>query len=165
MIDPRRTGIWALLALAAALATAAGCASPPRKSLWSGEEAESDSSSVVAIARSYLGVPYRYGGADRSGVDCSGLVMRVFATAGIELPRSCAAQYGRGVEVARDELAPGDLVFFGQAGSLPSHVGIYEGDGRFIHASVRDSRVRRDSLDASWFRQHYRGGRRVLPPP
>ena len=141
----------------------AGAAMKPHST----DEGSGDASGqdVLAAARSYLGIPYRYGGESRDGVDCSGLVLRVYASCGVSLPRSCAAQYTRGVVVKRNELAPGDLMFFGEKGSLPSHVGIYEGNGHFIHASTGHRAVRRDSLDLRWFDEHYRGARRILPAP
>ena len=161
-----------------------GCAGPPRPSVFSGDTEETRDASpeagqpersgnpagrldlgaeVVQSAAQYLGTPYRYGGASAGGMDCSGLVMSVFSEHGIVLPRSCAAQAKRGRGVHRSDLREGDLVFFGNAGSPPSHVGIYQGDGRFIHASTGKGKVRYDALSAAWFRDHYRGARRVLP--
>ncbi|MHB1464890.1 MAG: C40 family peptidase [Thermoleophilia bacterium] len=86
---------------------------------------------AVAIAEKYLGVPYVWAGADPSGFDCSGLVQYVYAQLGIYLPHSAAAQYYSGTPISASELQPGDLVFFNQP---ISHVGIYIGGGRMIHA-------------------------------
>ncbi|MFA5808917.1 MAG: NlpC/P60 family protein [Thermoleophilia bacterium] len=88
-------------------------------------------SGVTGIAMQYLGVPYVWGGASPSGFDCSGLVMYVYAQAGIYLPHSAAAQYYSGTPISYSELMPGDLVFFGRP---ISHVGIYIGGGSMIHA-------------------------------
>jgi len=86
---------------------------------------------VVAIALQYLGVPYVWGGSSPStGFDCSGFVAYVFAQIGVSLPHHAASQYGYGTPVPYDQLAPGDLVFFSGLG----HVGIYIGDGQFVHA-------------------------------
>jgi cell wall-associated NlpC family hydrolase len=87
-------------------------------------------SSVVSIALQYLGVPYVWGGASPSGFDCSGLTMYAYAKVGVYLPHNAAMQYGMGTPVSRSQLAPGDLVFF----SGLSHVGMYIGGGRFVHA-------------------------------
>ncbi len=86
---------------------------------------------AASIALRYLGVPYRWGGdSPATGFDCSGLVMYVYAQLGIQLPHQAAAQYGYGVPVPRDQLVPGDLVFFDDL----SHVGIYIGNGEMVHA-------------------------------
>jgi cell wall-associated NlpC family hydrolase len=113
-------------------------------------------SSVVAIAEQYLGVPYRWGGASPSGFDCSGLVMYVFAQVGVSLPHSSYAQYGMGSPVSRDQLQPGDLVFFDGLG----HVGIYVGGGQFIHAPHTGDVVRISSL-SGWYASSYVGARRI----
>ena len=113
-------------------------------------------SSVVAIAEQYLGVPYRWGGASPSGFDCSGLVMYVFAQVGVSLPHSSYAQYGMGSAVSRDQLQPGDLVFFDGLG----HVGIYVGGGSFIHAPHTGDVVRISSL-SGWYSSSYVGARRI----
>jgi len=113
-------------------------------------------SSVVSIAMQYLGVPYRWGGASPSGFDCSGLVMYVFAQVGVSLPHSSYAQYGMGSPVSRDQLQPGDLVFFDGLG----HVGIYVGGGSFIHAPHTGDVVRISSM-TGWYASTYVGARRI----
>ncbi len=86
---------------------------------------------AAAIALRYLGIPYQWGGASpATGFDCSGLVMYVYSQLGVELPHQAAAQHGYGAPVPRDELEPGDLVFYDDL----SHVGIYIGDGEIVHA-------------------------------
>jgi cell wall-associated NlpC family hydrolase len=113
---------------------------------------------VVSIAMKYLGVPYQWGGASpQTGFDCSGLVMYVFSQIGISLPHFAAAQYGYGTSVARDQLEPGDLVFFDHL----NHVGIYIGSGQFIHAPHTGDVVRISSLNESWFSANYVGARRI----
>lgn len=112
---------------------------------------------VVAIAMQYLGVPYRWGGASpEEGFDCSGLVMYVFAQVGISLPHHAASIYGYGTPVSRDQLAPGDLVFFRGLG----HMGIYIGGNQFIHAPRTGDVVKISSMDERW--GSYVGARRVL---
>lgn len=108
---------------------------------------------VVAIALKYLGVPYRYGGASPSGFDCSGLCMYVYRQIGINLPRTSRSQYsvGQHISPARlDLLKPGDLVFFGRNGdpSRVHHVGIYVGDGNYVHAPQTGDVVKVSSLTA-----------------
>jgi cell wall-associated NlpC family hydrolase len=113
---------------------------------------------VVGIAMGYLGVPYVYGGASPSGFDCSGLVMYAFAQLGVSLPHSSYAQYSMGVAVSRDQLQPGDLVFFNGLG----HVGIYGGGGQFIHAPHTGDVLKLSSLSESWYASTYVGARRIL---
>jgi len=96
-----------------------------------GPAPEPPPSGISGIAMQYLGVPYVWGGASPSGFDCSGLVLYVYAQAGIYLPHSAAAQYYSGTPISYSELMPGDLVFFGRP---ISHVGIYIGGGSMIHA-------------------------------
>jgi cell wall-associated NlpC family hydrolase len=111
---------------------------------------------AVDLAIRQLGVPYRWGGASRAGFDCSGLVQYVYAKVGIPLPHNTAQQYGHGTPVARDALAPGDLVFFDRL----RHDGIYIGRGRFIHARRTGKRVTISDLDEEWYRARWVGARR-----
>lgn len=120
---------------------------------------------VVIAALAHLGVPYRYGGnSPTTGFDCSGLVRHVFlGTAAVELPRSAHEMARQGVPVAAGELQPGDLVFFNTRGRPHSHVGIYMGDGRFVHAPARRGHVKIESMEASYWQRRFNGARRVLP--
>jgi hypothetical protein len=118
---------------------------------------------MLDTALSYLGVPYRFGGASpRTGFDCSGLVNHVFRQAfGLSLPRTAREIARNGAAVARGELLPGDLVFFNTRGFLNSHVGIYLGDSKFVHAPNSRGRVRIDDLDNTYYRTRFNGARRI----
>ena len=122
--------------------------------------------SIVQRALSYLGIRYRFGGqSETRGFDCAGFVKTTFAKAGVEHPRTAAQQYKVGCEVKRDELQPGDLVFFARTYKRGiSHVGIYIGDGLFVHAASTGRRVRVDQLDATYYASRFAGGRRIERP-
>ena len=119
---------------------------------------------VLMRAISLVGTPYRYGGnTPEGGFDCSGLVNYVYRDMlDLKLPRSSRELAGwQGPRVAPERLASGDLVFFGSGGSV-SHVGIYVGEGRFVHAPSSGGTVRLDHLDGHYWRDHYSGAKRVL---
>lgn len=118
-------------------------------------------SDVIRTAYAYRGVRYRYGGSSRSGFDCSGFTSHVYARKGVRLPHSAAAQYQRGRRVSAGEMKPGDLVFFTTTRRGISHVGIYAGNGRFVHASSSGGSVRVDSLASGYYKERFRGARRV----
>jgi cell wall-associated NlpC family hydrolase len=116
---------------------------------------------VVATARRFLGAPYLWGGMTVQGVDCSGFVSRVYFVNGVDLLRDADMQFddSRGLAVDKGDLQPGDLLFFGK--ESVTHVGLYEGDGRFIHATTHGSPVVQESrfADAPW-PSLFRGARR-----
>jgi cell wall-associated NlpC family hydrolase len=119
---------------------------------------------VLMRALGLVGTPYRYGGnTPQSGFDCSGLVHYVFRDMlDLRLPRTSRELAAiQGPRIAPDRLAPADLVFFGQGGEV-SHVGIYVGEGRFVHAPRTGGTVRLDRLDGPYWRDHYTGAKRVL---
>ncbi len=118
---------------------------------------------VVAEARSWVGVPYSYGGKTRKGTDCSGLVVAVFdKAAGISLPRSSADQQAACQQVKKGSLRPGDLVFFttGKNKKKVNHVGIYIGNGCMVHASTSRG-VMISDLEQDYYRKTYHSGGRV----
>ena len=119
---------------------------------------------IVKTARGYVGVPYRWGGeSPRTGFDCSGFTMVVYRLNGLDLPRSSRQQWKVGKRIDRRELQKGDLVFFATAGgSRVSHVGIYSGKGKFLHAPRRGSRIKTSSLSSNYFRTRYVGARSYL---
>ncbi len=117
---------------------------------------------VLQRAFSLLGTPYRWGGSSpERGFDCSSLVGYVFSTIGIDLPRVSRAMAGEGTKVAnRDALAEGDLVFFGRRGHI-DHVGIYIGEGKFLHAPRTGRDVTVSSLTTGYWAQKYLEARRL----
>jgi cell wall-associated NlpC family hydrolase len=112
---------------------------------------------AAAIAQQYLGVPYVWGGASPSGFDCSGLVVYVYGRLGVPLPHYTVSLWNSGAHVSRDQLAPGDLVFFYSL----DHVGIYLGGGLFIHAPHTGTVVQISSLNSSWYSSAYDGAVRI----
>jgi len=116
-------------------------------------------------ALSLLGTPYKLGGnSPDQGLDCSGFVRHVYKeSAGIHLPRTAREMSREGLSIGADELRPGDLVFFNTRKRPFSHVGIYAGEGRFLHASSRSARkVTISRMDASYWASRFNGARRVL---
>ncbi|SHH12746.1 Cell wall-associated hydrolase, NlpC family [Thermosyntropha lipolytica DSM 11003] len=118
---------------------------------------------IIEFASRYLGTPYRYGGNSPGGFDCSGFVYYVFDQFGISLPRTAAGQFQNGVAVSREELMVGDLVFFSCYSKGIDHVGIYVGEGRFIHSSSpRSGGVIYSSLNEAYYARSYVGAKRIL---
>ncbi len=175
------------LAVALALAAATGCAArggvprpfpggpvPPvpgdaAPPVSSTTPAESDpilppadaSEPVLQTALSFRGTPYRNGGSDPSGFDCSGFVQWVFARHGTPLPREVKDQYRVGRTIDRDDVLPGDLVFFETVSRGASHVGIALGNGEFVHAPSSRGVVRVERYDGSYWSPRWVGARRV----
>nr|WP_290232336.1 NlpC/P60 family protein [Halomonas ramblicola]MDN3522499.1 NlpC/P60 family protein [Halomonas ramblicola] len=118
---------------------------------------------LLAQHERWMGTPYRLGGTTQGGIDCSALVQNVFEeTFRLRLPRTTGEQVREGSPIARTELAPGDLVFFRPPGPY-DHVGIYLGEGRFLHASTSRG-VMISELDDGYWRRHYWQARRTLEP-
>lgn len=146
-----------------------GCASTPHPP---NAQQPSESRSVVAResagdaaaehAAGLVGKPYRYGGANpATGFDCSGLVQWSYAQAGRRLPRSTDDQREASRRIQVSELRRGDLLFFHQEGKKHGHVGIYVGNGEFVHAPSSGKRVRRDRVDAPYWSKHLSEARRI----
>ena len=134
----------------------------PRTSLLMGSRNPLDCDGVLGIARRFMGTPYRWGGMTPNGVDCSGYVQEVFELAGYVLPRLADDQYNATVSVEIADAKAGDLVFFSTYLPGPSHVGIYLGEGRFLHASSSRG-VIEARLDEEYFASRYLGVRRIKP--
>ena len=117
---------------------------------------------VSGTALELRGTPYRHGGTDPNGFDCSGLVWYVFAQHGLELPRTVEDQFHAGGDVLPANLQPGDLVFFSTTSRGASHVGIVIGGDSFIHAPSSTGVVRVERLSASYWSSRYIGARRIL---
>ena len=169
----------ALLSVCLALAAASGCASsravpqpfpaPAAPATAGSSTAESPAAvpptganPVVAAALALRGAPYRAGGADPAGFDCSGFVWYVFAREGVAVPRTVAAQFHAGRSVRRADLRPGDLVFFETGQSPASHVGVIVEGEWFVHAPSSKGMVRVERLSAPYWSSRFVGARRLL---
>lgn len=118
---------------------------------------------VLQMAKQYMGVPYVWGGVSPSGFDCSGFTHYVLLKNNIIVPRMSKDQYNAGTWVSKSQLKPGDLVFFTTYAPGPSHVGIYLGGNKFIHASSGAGKVVISDLTNSYYSSHYIGAKRVIP--
>jgi cell wall-associated NlpC family hydrolase len=121
----------------------------------------SEGESIADAALAFVGVPYRNGGSDPAGFDCSGFVQYVFAGRGIALPRGVDGQFHAGRPVGADQIDEGDLVFFATTGAGASHVGI-SGQDAFVHAPSSTGRIRVERLSAPYWAQRFVAARRVL---
>jgi cell wall-associated NlpC family hydrolase len=122
-------------------------------------------SELVVNAMGFLGVPYRRGGnsADTGGFDCSGFVRAMYEqTIGLVLPRRANEQAAATASIDKDQLQPGDLVFFNTMKHAFSHVGIYVGEGKFIHSPKPGAQVRVEDMGQSYWKARFDGARRVL---
>jgi cell wall-associated NlpC family hydrolase len=160
---------------ASSLIVLAGCASsggvpqphPGRTSVPSHAEeahARPEPLRIVETALALQGAPYRNGGTDPSGFDCSGFVEYVFAQNGVALPRDVQQQWSVGDPIPRSDLRPGDLVFFSINGLGASHVGIAVGSDSFVHAPSSRGRVRTEQLSAEYWSRRFAGARRIVGP-
>jgi len=133
-----------------------GCSSAPQR-------AELEAGAGAAQhALSMQGKPYRPGGNSPRGFDCSGLVQYSYASVNVRLPRNTEGQWASSRAVPRKEIRPGDLLFFHQEGKRNSHVGIYVGNNRFVHAPSSGKHVLTANLGDRYWSQHFAGARRPL---
>jgi len=128
-----------------------------------GNQVQNQASDLVVGAMGFLGVPYRRGGSTaEGGFDCSGFVKAMYEqTIGLVLPRSAAQQAAATQTIDKSELKPGDLVFFNTMRRAFSHVGIYVGNGKFIHSPKPGAEVRVEDMGLSYWARRYNGARRV----
>jgi peptidoglycan DL-endopeptidase LytE len=117
---------------------------------------------LVQAGFQFIGVRYHRGGSEETGFDCSGLVKTLFSKFNIQLPRTSREQYQQGEKIDRDKLEVGDLVFFSSGGKNPTHVGIYVGQDKFIHAALKARQVIVSDLNKIWYSMRYLGARRVI---
>lgn len=149
------TAARALLLLAAAALALGGCAIAPERAA---DAAVAERAAHYAL--SMKGVPYRYGGDTPRGFDCSGLVQYSYARAGAQVPRTTRGLWRASRAVPLERIRPGDLLFFNPEGKRYSHVGLYLGDGRFVHAPSSGKTVSVATLKQPYWRHHFAGARR-----
>ena len=140
----------------------AGTASAPPSPAAPAGAAAGTGYEIVGTALQLRGTPYRNGGADPSGFDCSGFVQYVFARFGVDVPRRVVDQFQAGRQIRPSELEPGDLVFFTTVAPGASHVGIAVGGDEFVHAPSSSGEVRVERLSASYWATRFVGARRIL---
>ena len=168
----------AALAISAAVIFLAGCVGTPqapdpaaRIPVPASPSASSPStplpdplrSQVVFTAMQMVGVPYLWGGSTPAGFDCSGLVQYAYSNAGLQVPRTAAAQLTASTPLPLEDAVAGDLLFF-EDRSRTSHVAIYLGEGRFVHAPNGGSSVSLDDMETSYWRTHFSRAGRIIPP-
>ena len=117
---------------------------------------------IVELAIGFLGIKYRFGGETDRGIDCSAFVQKVYALAGIKLPRTARQQAKYGLLVSKEDIQPGDLLFFQTYARFPSHVGIYVGEGKMIHASSRGRRVEIISINHPFYIKRFLFAKRIF---
>lgn len=151
------------LSILAVVAVVVGCtsASPRGDAVSAARASDRAANRAADVALSMVGRPYRYAGNTPSGFDCSGLVSYSYARAGLDVARDTRALRESTLRIATDALRRGDLVFFDQEGKKASHVGIYLGSDRFVHAPSSGGRVRTDRLSADYWRRHFVEARRI----
>ncbi len=152
------------LSVAAALLVVAGCTGSPRRAEEPTPAAE-PGERIAALAQALIGAPYRFGGADPAGFDCSGLVFFVHHELGIGVPRTAAGQSLAATPVDVVHLEPGDVLFFRDSGPEATHVGVYVGEHRFVHAPKTGRPVSYASLQDDYYRAAFLGAGRFFKEP
>lgn len=153
--------LW-LAVLPCLVATLAACSGSPQAPEPTTVRASNETAAkAIDYAKEMLGKPYQYAGDTPQGFDCSGLVKYSYGRAGISMPRDTQSQRRMAMLVSIHALREGDLLFFDQEGKKTSHVGMYLGKRRFIHAPSSGGKVRTDSIDAEFWKKHLIEARRV----
>jgi murein DD-endopeptidase len=146
---------YSLLVMLLCIALLAGCASAPRqREATLGER-------IAATALAQRGRPYLYGGNTPEGFDCSGLVLYAYLAAGVDLPRTTTEQFQAAHQIKLSKLKPGDLLFFRIDSLEITHVAIYTGNRRFVHAPQAGKSVETRALDDDWYRERLVGAGRL----
>ena len=161
----RMGGLPRIAGVMTALLLAAGCAGTPSRPATAEPQptVRAAGGRIADLAVSMLGVPYRYGGDHpHEGFDCSGLVYYTYASNGLAVPRTSRGQFDVAQKITLAQAAEGDLVFFQDQDNL-SHVGIYLGDGRFVHAPSSGGAVSVASMEAPYYQRHFFAVGRLLP--
>lgn len=140
----------------------AACPTPTEEEPALLASAEADPERLAQTIGKLRDLPYRFGGNGRSGIDCSGFVQKVFREFAIDLPRSAREQYRLGTPVEKSHLQQGDLVFFRTYAKYPSHVGIYLGDNKMVHASTRSRKVVISDITQNYYKKRYIGAKRLV---
>ena len=117
---------------------------------------------IIDIAIGFLGIKYRFGGETINGLDCSSFVQKVYKLAGAQLPRTARYQALFGITVDKSELKPGDLLFFQTYAKFPSHVGIYIGEGKMIHASSKGKRITISDINKPYYKSRFLFAKRIF---
>lgn len=139
-------------------------AEPAEKPQHKTARGDKDMGAIAArTAERFVGIPYRWGGDNVvEGMDCSGFVRAVYNLCGVSIPRTSREQYTAGDQVSRDDLRDGDLVFFGSSEDKINHVGIFVGNGKFVHAPRRGEEIKISSVNDDYFEKRFVGARRYF---
>jgi len=145
-----------LLIIIFSMAAAVSC-TPPVNYRKGWMFSDSDRDRIVRTAKRYIGVKYKHGGTTPGGFDCSGYTKYVYKKAGLTIPRTTQKQYNQGKRVRLRDAGPGDLVFFNTSGRGISHVGVYVGNFRFLHAPRTGKKISYASLKNRYWKRKYKG--------
>lgn len=159
--NPVRTK-WMVIGLVCFLLISLQACGTSKKKIQYHQSPRTVGQKIAVTAGKYIGTPYRYGGTSPKGFDCSGLTYYVYKKFGYKLPRRARDQMKKGKHVAKSKLKPGDLVFFKSSYYSGYHVGIFVGNGKFIHAPSSGKRVETQSLTKGYYRRKYYTARRIV---